>query len=104
MSDVDVTPKYLESLAGQQDRAAGEMSDAAKDTDGTEEDIWYDHGVLCGHTAQALRGCVRDRKRTGETMKAVSTALAANLRQAAADYSATDEGIGEVLDTQMLRD
>jgi transposase len=102
MSDLDVTPNYLEGLASHQDRAAGEIATGTDAPKGTAEKIWYDHGVLCGHTAQALKACVADRKRTGETMKAVSDAMAANLRQAAADYSATDEGTGEVLDKQML--
>lgn len=102
MSDLDVTPNYLKDLANQQDRAACEISDATVAAKGTEEKIWYDHGVLCGHTAQALRACVHDRTKTGDTMKAVSEALAANLRQAAANYSATDEETGDVLDKQML--
>lgn len=102
MSDLSVTPNYLEDLAKQQDRASGEIADATKDVAGTPDKLWYDHGVLCGYTAQALKACVRDRKYTGDTMKSVSDALAANLRQAAANYSATDEDAGGALGRQVL--
>lgn len=102
MSDLSVTPNYLEDLAKQQDRASGEIADATKDVAGTPEKLWYDHGVLCGHTAQALKALVSDRQYTGDTMKSVSDALAGNLRQAAANYSATDSETGSALGQQVL--
>jgi hypothetical protein len=100
--EVTVIPEYLEDLAKQQDRAVAEISSATAGPKDTFKKIWYDHGVLCGSTAQALRGLVQDRARTGATMTAISEALAANLRQAAADYRATDASTAEALDTQML--
>jgi uncharacterized protein YukE len=101
MTDLSVTPNYLEDLAKQQDRAAGEIADATKAAAGTAEKLWYDHGPICGHTAQAVRALEGDRKYTGDTMKSVSEALAKNLRQAAANYSATDEKTGDALGRQM---
>src|SRR5262245_32221981 len=103
MEDLSITPSYLTDLAKQQDRAAGEIGSATKAVEGTAEQLWYDHGDVCGQTVSAMKALERERRNTGDTMTNVSEALAANLRQAAADYGATDEEAGAVIDQQMLR-
>jgi hypothetical protein len=102
VTDLSITPSYLTGLAKQQDRAAGEIGDATKAVAGTAGKIRYDHGILCNPTVAAMKACEAERKQGGDTMTKVSNALAANLRQAAADYGATDEQAGGVIDTQML--
>jgi hypothetical protein len=102
MSQVTAVPQYLESLAKQQDRAAGDIESGTEAAAGTGKKLWYDHGVVFGQTASALQACESERKKTGDTMKEVSEALAENLRTAAAKYQATDEQASEVIDQQVL--
>jgi hypothetical protein len=103
MADLNVNPAYLTDLAKQQDRAAGEIGSGTKAVAGTAEKLWYDHGPICGYTAQAMTDCESVRRNTGDTMKKVSEALAEDLRDAAAKYVATDEAAGGVIDQQVLR-
>ncbi|MEE6140082.1 ESX-1 secretion-associated protein [Mycobacterium sp. 050128] len=103
MADLSVNAAYLTDLARQQDRAAGEIGSGTKAVEGTAEKLWYDHGPICGYTAQEMTDCESVRQNTGNTMKKVSEALAEDLRNAAARYVATDDAAGGAVDQQVVR-
>jgi hypothetical protein len=102
MTDVWVDPAYLEKLATRQDEAADEIADGVAGVEGCAENLWYDHGVVCGGTAISMQASEDERTRAGKTMELVSEALAENVRKAAANYVVTDEQADTVIDQQVL--
>jgi len=70
--------------------------------DGSAKNLWYDHGLICGATAAKMQQAESDREDACAKLAEVSTALAANLREAAAKYGKTDDRTGDNLNKQML--
>jgi hypothetical protein len=102
MTELTVTASYLNDLAELQDQAAAEINTATSGVNGSAENLWYDHGLICGSTATAMQRAEREREDAGSTMQKVSEALAEDLRNAAAGYTTTDEQTGSNVDKQML--
>jgi hypothetical protein len=102
MEDLKVDPKYLTDWAVRQDDAATEMANGVSGVAGTAKELWYDHGVICGGTALSMEASEGERERAGNTMQAVSLALAENLRVAAKKYAKTDTQASDVIDQQVV--
>ena len=102
MTELDLTPAYLEELARKHDTAATDLEKAAESTAGIGKEVWLTHGVICGPANAAIAQAEASRSVASEGMKAVSNDLAEKLRAARYAYERTDEQAGANIDKQAL--
>src|ERR1700692_4081592 len=102
MSDLEVTPDYLEKLATIQEQTSADTGSAAGVATGISTDLWVTHGVISGHSTTAVANAERARRSVVEAMQVFSHELAVKLGAAADAYASTDEHAGENIDEQVL--
>ena len=101
MSELNVTPPYLEGLAQKHDTAKTDLGMAGEATRGIGKEVWLTHGVICGAANTAIAQAEASRSVASVGMKAVSEDLAEKLRAARGAYESTDEQTGRNIDKQV---
>lgn len=91
----------IRSKAVPQRQAADQIETAKSAPDGTAGHVFQTHGLVCSATALALKSAELSRREAAGKMHLISTDLAVKLRQAATDYTTTDQHEGANLDGQM---
>ncbi|WP_052238387.1 ESX-1 secretion-associated protein [Mycolicibacterium setense] len=84
-----------------QEEAASQIEKAKSAPDGASAHVFQSHGLVCYATAMALQSAEASRREAAGKMHLISTDLAVKLRQAATDYTTTDQQEGANLDGQM---
>ncbi|CQD06281.1 ESX-1 secretion-associated protein [Mycobacterium europaeum] len=102
MTALNVTPDYLETLAGKQDAAKGVAAEAAGATSNLTVAVWVTHGVISGCSNAAFSGAEGARRTAGQNLSAAANELAAKLRGAKAAYKGVDSELSGNLKSQML--
>lgn len=102
MTALQVTPEYLDKLAGSQDAAKDVAADAASATSKLTVAVWVTHGVISGCSNAAFSGAEGSRRTAGQNLSAAANELAAKLRGAKVAYKGVDSELGDNLKSQML--
>jgi Excreted virulence factor EspC, type VII ESX diderm len=102
MSDLTVTPDYLDNLATIQDQTADKTGSAATVASGIATDLWVTHGVISGKSNVELISAEAARRSVVEAMQKVSVDLATKLRAAGDAYVGTDGQAAANIDEQVL--
>jgi|APCry1669188879_1035177.scaffolds.fasta_scaffold110150_1 hypothetical protein len=104
MSEFVANSTYMEGLAGKQDDAASDIGDAKGDAGNFPYEIVMTHGFICLATALAAKDAHAARNNAFEITQAISSQLAANIRDASKVYTAEDEGSANDLAGQITSD
>ncbi|SOX55001.1 ESX-1 secretion-associated protein EspF [Mycobacterium ahvazicum] len=102
MSDLVVTPNYLDQLATVEKQTSAKIGSAAEVTEGISSAVWLTHGVGSEPSNIALTRVEAARRCAVEAMQSVCQDLAAKLGTAAAAYASTDELAAGTIDKQLL--
>ena len=102
MTDLAVTPQYLEQLALFQDQSAEEAGSAARATAGIGKALWVTHGLISDDSNTAVVKAEQARSRAGNALGAVAAELAEWLRDAASAYVNIDDEAASNLARQMV--
>ncbi len=102
MAVLTITPGYLAKLAKLQDQASEKSGLAAASAFEISKDLWVTHGVISGHSNNAVTNAEAVRRAAGEALKKVATALAVTLRAADDAYQSTDEQADKTIAHQVL--
>ena len=103
MTNLNVTPTYLETLAAKHDSAAGEAATAAAAAAGTGTMCWVNHGVISGASNVAVGAAESARAAAGNAIRQAVVDLAAKLRTAKETYSGVDADLSKTLDGQVTQ-
>lgn len=99
--ELQVSTTELRQLCEQQRQIATRIAAASQATDGTTALVTATHGPVCAPTIAAIGAAGMSRDAAAASMQRVSTALAAKLDTAAADYDRTDQDKAERFDGQL---
>jgi uncharacterized protein YukE len=102
MANLEVTPGYLDKLAGKQDTAATEAAGAAMAAAGVGTSCWITHGVISGSSNGAFDTAEEARAAAGNTIAQASVNLAAKLRTGSKTYAAVDDEVSGNINKQVL--
>lgn len=102
MANLTVDPSYLQGLATTQQDAAGDIASATDKAKNQGSNLYWDHGSVCGYTANKLAQLKIARLNAGNLTQQVSEALAANLNASASAYEGVDTQNSDNLSQQVL--
>ena len=102
MTNLSVTPGYLEVLAKKQDEASSEAAEAAGAVTGLWSVCYATHGVISGLSNEAFGHAESAYRGAADSISTAAKDLAANLRKAKIVYEGVDGDLAGNLDTQML--
>ncbi|MCV7412202.1 hypothetical protein AWC05_13145 [Mycobacterium florentinum] len=102
MSDLVVTPNYLDELATIENKASAKIGSAAEVTKGISSDLWLTHGVASEPSNVALTRVQDARRSTVEALQRVCQDLAVKLGTAADAYASTDERAAGNIDKRVV--
>ncbi|MBY0441138.1 MAG: ESX-1 secretion-associated protein [Mycobacteriaceae bacterium] len=102
MTDLAVTPEYLERLAGFQDQASEQAGSAARAAAGIRKALWVTHGLISDDSNTAAARAERARRRAGTAMGVAAAELAEWLRHTDSAYANTDCQAASNLARQMV--
>lgn len=90
MTDLTVTPEYLERLAQFQDQTSDEARSAAHAAFEIRKAVWVTHGLISRASNVAIARAEQARRNAGHAMSGSAADLAEWLRHAAGAYCNTD--------------